>query len=158
MQFIKSLVLGGAKYRISIYLRMMRFARSRRMDLLARILEARLQRRYSVFISRKASIPASVEFKHPTGIVIGEGVVIGERVKVYQNVTLGGARIGDWRSNNYPIIGDDTVIFAGAVVVGKVVIGRNCTIGANAVVTRDVPDGHTAVGIPAKSLFKSNPL
>jgi serine O-acetyltransferase len=82
--------------------------------------------------------------------------VIGENVKIFQNVTLGGARSGDWRSKSYPVIGDDTTIFAGAVVIGRITVGRNCIIGANAVVTRDVPDNATAVGIPARIIQKDS--
>ena len=87
---------------------------------------------------------------HPTSIVIGEGVVIGENVTIYQNVTIGGRVIGDWRKGNYPTVLGNTVIFAGAVIVGKVQIGRNCVIGANSVVTTDIPDNATAVGAPAR--------
>nr|WP_286198736.1 hypothetical protein [Mesorhizobium sp. BR1-1-16] len=97
-----------------------------------------------------AVIAPSVSFPHPTGIVIGDGVIIGERAKIYQNVTLGGARVGDQKANNYPTIGQDTVLFAGVVVVGKVTVGANCIVGANAVVLSDVPDGAVAVGSPAR--------
>lgn len=115
-----------------------------------------LQRNHGVFISRKASVPKSLKLPHPVGIVIGEGVRVGERVTIYQNVTLGGARRGDWAASNYPTIGDDTIIFAGAVVVGKVKIGKHCVIGANAVVTRDVPDYATAAGVPARIVNTSS--
>jgi serine O-acetyltransferase len=117
---------------------------------LAKFLEGRLQRKFGIFISHKAEFPRSLDVKHATGVVIGEGVKLGERVTIYQHVTLGGARTGDWQAGNYPEIGDDTVIFAGAVVVGKVKIGRHCVIGANSVVTRDVPDFATAAGVPAR--------
>lgn len=99
---------------------------------------------------------------HPTSIVIGEGVTIESNVKIYQGVTLGGRIIGDWENGNYPHIHDNTVIFSGAVIVGKVIIGRNCIIGANSVVTTDIPDNSTAVGAPARvvkvrsSDFKEN--
>ncbi|KFI26931.1 serine acetyltransferase [Haematobacter missouriensis] len=116
-----------------------------------------IQRRYGVFTSPLARFGKGVHFPHPTGIVIGEGVVIGDKVTIYQNVTLGGARLGDWQKNNYPEIGSNTVIFAGAVIVGRVKIGAGCTIGANSVVLTDVPDGATAVGAPARILYPKNP-
>jgi len=119
-------------------------------ELAARFFEARLQRRYGVFLSHRAEFPRSLDLKHPIGIVVGEGVKLGERVVIFQNVTLGGARMGDLQASNYPEIGDDTVIFAGAVVVGKIKIGKQCIIGANSVVTRDVPDYATAAGVPAR--------
>ena len=95
-----------------------------------------------------------LRLKHPVGIVIGSGVSIGEHVTIFQNVTLGGRRMGDGGGEKYPSIGDGTVIFAGAVVLGDVRIGKNCTIGANAVVLQDVPEGATAVGVPARVLIK----
>ena len=86
---------------------------------------------------------------HPNGIIIGQGVSIGNDVVIYHQVTLGGARRGDWRAGRYPAVGDNTVIFAGAKIVGAVSVGNDCVIGANAVVNRDVPPHHVAVGIPA---------
>ncbi len=97
-----------------------------------------------------------MKLKHPIGIVVGEGVVIEPNVVLFQNVTLGGARMGDAAISSYPTIGAGTVIFAGAVVVGKITIGRDCIVGANAVVTRDVPDGATVVGAPARVIRMNN--
>lgn len=131
------------------------YARERGYRLLGRFLEGRLQRKYGIFVSRSAVFPSSLDLKHPTGVVIGEGVRIGEYVKIYQNVTLGGARSGDWKAGNYPTIGDGTTIFAGAVVIGRISIGANCVIGANSVVTRSLPENSTAVGIPARIISKT---
>lgn len=103
-----------------------------------------------LYLSPKAKLAEDVKFPHPTAIVIGEGCVVEEGVTLYQSVTLGGARKGDWQANNYPTIGANSTLFAGAVVAGAVRIGRNCTIGANAVVLTDIPDGATAVGAPAR--------
>lgn len=119
---------------------------------MARIVANRIQRRHGVFLPPRQQVPLSTRFPHPTGIVIGEGVRLGERVTIYQGVTLGGARRGDWQAGNYPTIGDEVTIFAGAVIVGAVRIGDKATIGANAVVLSDVPAGHTAVGAPARIL------
>lgn len=119
---------------------------------LAKILIHRIQNRHGIFLPLKEMVPLSTEFLHPTSIVIGDGVRLGERIKIYQGVTLGGARRGDWQAGNYPVIGDDVVLFAGAVVIGAVRVGNKCTIGANSVVLNDVPDGHTAVGVPARIL------
>jgi serine O-acetyltransferase len=124
---------------------------------LAQFVSARLARRYGVYVNPKAVFSTTMRMPHPVGIVIGEGVRIGERVSIYQNVTLGGARLGDWQAGNYPEIGDDAVIFAGAVVVGAVKIGRHAVIAANAVVTKDVPDHATVAGVPAKVIRVSEP-
>lgn len=89
-------------------------------------------------IAPTATVPRSTRFAHPTGIVIGAGVRLGERVTIYQNVTLGSHGRPD-RPQGYPRIGDDVVIYAGAVIVGDVAIGDRAVIGANTVVAVDVP-------------------
>lgn len=149
-----SLCFGGVSPRVKIHLYLIILFKKKKFFRMAKFFSERMQRKYGLFISYKSSFSMSLDLKHPVGIVVGEGVKIGERVKIFQHVTLGGARLGDWKESNYPEIGDDTVIFAGAVVVGKIKIGKNCVIGANAVVTKDVPDNSTAVGIPARIINK----
>lgn len=106
--------------------------------------------RDGVYISSQCVVGKDLRLPHPTSIVIGEGVVIGSFVTIYQSVTIGGRVIGDWKRGNYPVISDGCVIFAGAVIVGKVIVGRNCIIGANSVVIDDIPDNSVAVGAPAR--------
>lgn len=92
----------------------------------------------------------NVRFPHPLGIVIGEGVVVEDDVRIWQHVTLGShGRRGE--EGGYPIIRKGVKIFANAVVFGHVMVGADAVIGANAVVNKDVPKGATAVGIPARS-------
>ncbi|MCV2422816.1 serine O-acetyltransferase [Paucibacter sp. DJ2R-2] len=80
------------------------------------------------------------------GIVVHARSVIGNDVKISQNVTIGG-RSGFW---GVPVIEDEVEIGAGACVLGPVRIGRGAKIGANAVVLSDIPPGSIAVGVPAK--------
>ena len=84
-------------------------------------------------------------------VVIGETAEIGDNVTMYQGSTLGGTNptngIGGKR---HPTIGDDVIISLGAAILGPLVVGAGSRIGANAVVTKDVPEGATMVGIPAK--------
>lgn len=80
---------------------------------------------------------------HPYGIIIHSKTQIGQRVIIMQQVTLGGRKLG---VNEAPVIEDDVYIGAGAKVLGNVRIGRGAIIGANAVITRDVPPDTTAVG------------
>lgn len=148
------LLSGGVSPRIKLYLAAIRYFQKVGYTGIAKFFAARLQIKYSIFISHKANYSDTFELKHPIGIVIGEGVRIGERVKIFQNVTIGGARLGDAQENNYPKIGDDTVIFAGAVVIGNIKIGKNCIVGANSVVTCDVPDYTTVAGVPARIIKK----
>lgn len=99
-------------------------------------------------ISYHSVLGKNLQFPHPIGIVIGDGVIIGNNVKIWHQVTLGSNGKGGGRS--YPIIEDNVRIFAGAKILGNVTIGEGATIGANAVVLTDVPKGKVAVGIPAK--------
>ena len=85
---------------------------------------------------------------HGMGIVIGETAEIGEGVMLYHGVTLGGQVLT--QTKRHPTIGDNVTIGAGAKVLGPVTIGAGSAVGANAVVTKDVPEHSIAVGIPAK--------
>lgn len=109
---------------------------------------------FGCYISPKCSIEKTVVFPHPTGIVIGEGVVIGSDTTIYQNVTFGAARCGQSNESLYPKVGKNVTVFAGAVIIGDITIGDNVVIGANAVVNKDVQFGKTVVGIPAKEIRK----
>lgn len=108
----------------------------------------RLQRKYGVYVAPGAQYEDDLLLTHPVGVVIGQGVVIGRRVTIYQGVTLGAAEIGP--DGQYPQVEDDTVIYSGAAIIGPVKIGRNCVIGANSVVLSDVPANCVAVGAPAR--------
>jgi serine O-acetyltransferase len=109
-----------------------------------------LEKGYGVYISPNAVIGIGLKLPHPTGIVIGDGVVIGRNCIIYQQVTFGGARLGDAKDSNYPHIGDNVIFFAGAKIIGKISIKSNCIVGANSVVIKDVREGCTVVGIPAR--------
>jgi len=84
-----------------------------------------------------------IHMPHPYGIIIHSHTIIGHHVTIMQQVTLGGSKIG---INEAPVIEDYVYIGAGAKVLGKVRIGHHSVVGANAVVTRDVPAGATVVG------------
>ncbi|WP_125132502.1 serine O-acetyltransferase EpsC [Microbacterium sp. 10M-3C3] len=86
---------------------------------------------------------------HGMGVVIGETAEIGDDVLLYHGVTLGGRqREGGKR---HPTLGDGVAVGAGAKILGPIVIGDRCVIGANAVVTKDAPADSTLVGVPAKA-------
>ena len=119
---------------------------------LGKYFQHRIQRKYACYISAKAIVGTNVDLRHPVGIVIGDGVVIANNVVIYQNVTIGAARLGEGEKGLYPKIGDNVIIFAGAKIIGGIVIGDNAIIGANSVVLNDVPCGARVVGAPAKQL------
>jgi serine O-acetyltransferase len=84
--------------------------------------------------------------------VIGETAEIGDNVTIYQCVTLGGTNPTNGRGGKrHPTIGDNVIIGSGAQVIGPIVVGERARIGANAVVTDDVPEGATMIGLKARS-------
>lgn len=116
--------------------------------ILSKMCELRVIHRYACFISSKSTVGMGFSLPHPTGIVIGIGVTLGNNITIYQGVTLG---VKSRRSTTYPFIEDGVVIYSGAVVVGGVRVGQGSVIGANSVVLADVPAGAV---IPAGSVFK----
>jgi serine O-acetyltransferase len=90
-------------------------------------------------------IGGGLRMPHPNGIVIHQDAVIGPNCLIFQQVTIG-MRDG----SGAPRIGGHVDVGAGAKILGSVTIGNHAKIGANAVVLSDVPEGATAVGIPAK--------
>ncbi len=93
-----------------------------------------------------ARIGAEFFIDHGSGVVIGETAEIGDRVTVYQGVTLGGT--GFQRGKRHPTIQDNVTIGSGAKLLGPVTIGHGAKIGANTVVVTDVPEQATVVGNP----------
>jgi serine O-acetyltransferase len=84
--------------------------------------------------------------------VIGETAVIGDNVTIYQCVTLGGTDPANGvGGKRHPTLGDDVIVGSGAQILGPITVANRARIGANAVVTKDVPEGAVMVGIPARS-------
>ena len=97
---------------------------------------------------------------HGFGIVIGETAEIGENVTIYQGVTLGGIMPSiesDLQRNQkrHPTIGNNVIIGSGAQILGAIKVGDNARIGANSVVSRDVPPNVTVAGVPAREFRRS---
>lgn len=101
-------------------------------------------------ISRRADIGPGFYIPHPQCIVIGGGK-IGRNVSVFHGVTIGLKK----ELHEYPTIGDNVQIGAGSKILGKLAVGNNSRVAANAVVLNDVPDNSIAAGIPAK-VIKEN--
>lgn len=99
-----------------------------------------------------AKIGRRVVIDHGMGVVIGETAILGDDVLIYHGVTLGGKE--NSAIDRHPIIGSHVVIGAGAKIIGRITIGDYCYVGANTVVTKDVPAGSTVVGQTGKVLSK----
>jgi len=95
-----------------------------------------------------AKIGKGLFIDHGMGVVIGETSEIGDNVTIFQGATLGGT--GKEKGKRHPTIGNNTIISAGAKVLGSIEIGKNVIVGAGAVVIRSVPDNVTVVGVPGR--------
>ena len=128
-----------------------------KLDLIARIISQFSRFLTGIEIHPKAKIGENLFIDHGMGVVIGETSEIGNNVTIYHMVTLGGIspsiNSDDQRnSKRHPTLMDNVVVGSGAQVLGPVVVGKNAKIGANAVVTKDVPENAVMVGIPAKNV------
>lgn len=133
-------------YRISHYLYI------NKLFFLARLISQISRFFTGIEIHPGAKIGRGLVIDHGMGVVIGETAEIGDNVLLYHGVTLGGT--GKDKGKRHPTVGNNVVIGAGAKVLGPIYIGSNSKIGANSVVLNNVPEGTTAVGIPAKNIIK----
>jgi serine O-acetyltransferase len=118
------------------------------LPLLARMCSELAHSQTGIDIHPGAQIGACFFIDHGTGVVIGETSIIGERVRIYQAVTLGAKRFptdGNGKLEKglprHPIVEDDVVIYAGATILGRVTLGQGCTVGGNVWLMHDVPAG-----------------
>ena len=128
-----------------------------KFDLVARIISQFSRFLTGIEIHPKAKIGKNLFIDHGMGVVIGETSEIGDNVTIYHMATLGGISPSIDSDNQrnvkrHPTLKDNVVVGSGAQVLGPVVIGKNAKIGANAVVTKDVPENAVMVGIPAKNV------
>ena len=128
-----------------------------KFDLIARIISQFSRFLTGIEIHPKAKIGENLFIDHGMGVVIGETSEIGNNVTIYHMVTLGGISPSinsdnQRDSKRHPTLMDNVVVGSGAQVLGPVVVGKNAKIGANAVVTKDVPENAVMVGIPAKNV------
>jgi len=128
-----------------------------KFDLIARIISQFSRFLTGIEIHPKAKIGKNLFIDHGMGVVIGETSEIKDNVTIYHMVTLGGISPSiDSNKQRYvkrhPTLEDNVVVGSGAQVLGPVIVGKNAKIGANAVVTKDVPANSVMIGIPAKNI------
>ena len=130
-------------------------------NLIARIISQFSRFLTGIEIHPKANIGKNLFIDHGMGVVIGETSEIGDNVTIYHMATLGGispsVNSNEQRNiKRHPTLKDNVVVGSGAQILGPVTVGKNAKIGANAVVTKDVPENAVMVGIPAKNVGETS--
>lgn len=117
----------------------------------------KLLKQFNADIPLEAEIGEGLVLPHgANGIFISRGAVIGSGCVIFQQVTIGSNTLSDSKHYGTPVIKDNVYIGAGAKIIGKCTVGNNCRIGANAVVTSDVPDNTTVVLGSIRFIKKDN--
>ncbi len=152
-----SVVLTYPGVKAVFFHRIANFFAIAKFDLIARVISQFSRFLTGIEIHPKAKIGKNLFIDHGMGVVIGETSNIGDNVTIYHMVTLGGIspsiNSDDQREiKRHPTLKDNVVVGSGAQVLGPITVGKNAKIGANAVVTRDVPENGVMVGIPAKNV------
>jgi serine O-acetyltransferase len=152
-----SLILTYPGVKAVFFHRIANFFHLAKFHLVARIISQLSRFLTGIEIHPGAKIGRNLFIDHGMGVVIGETSEIGNNVTIYHMATLGGIA-PSINSNNqrqvkrHPTLGDCVVVGSGAQILGPVKIGTHAKVGANAVVTKDVPENAVMVGIPAKNV------
>ena len=134
-----------------LYYRVAHFFFKHKMKFIARWISQTGRFFTGVEIHPGATIGRGLLIDHGSGVVIGETAVVGDNCTIYQGVTLGGT--GKDIGKRHPTVGNNVMIGSGAKVLGPFTVGDNAKIAAGAVVLNAVPEGATAVGVPAKIIY-----
>ena len=152
-----SLILTYPGVKAVFFHKLAHFFSVAKFDLIARIISQFSRFLTGIEIHPGAKIGKNLFIDHGMGVVIGETSEIGDNVTIYHMVTLGGISpsINSYdqrQTKRHPTLMDNVVVGSGAQILGPVVVGKNSKIGANAVVTKDVPENAVMIGIPAKNV------
>ena len=152
-----SLILTYPGVKAVFFHKLAHFFSVAKFDLIARIISQFSRFLTGIEIHPGAKIGKNLFIDHGMGVVIGETSEIGDNVTIYHMVTLGGISPSinsdtQREVKRHPTLQDNVVIGSGAQVLGPITVGKNAKIGANAVVTKDVPENGVMVGIPAKNV------
>jgi len=146
-------VLRGSAFKYNFWMRTCAFSRSHPLCRFmvypfARRMLSHYTYKFGISVPFETSIGSGFYIGHFGGIVVNEKSVIGRNCNISHGVTLGEANRGE--KKGCPVLGDNVYIGPGAKIVGAVRIGNDVAIGANCVVTKDVPDHSVVVGIPGR--------
>ena len=152
-----SLILTYPGVKAVFFHRIANFFSIAKFHLVARIISQFSRFLTGIEIHPNAKIGKNLFIDHGMGVVIGETSDIGDNVTIHHMATLGGIApsINSDNQRNvkrHPTLKENVVVGSGAQILGPVVVGKNAKIGANAVVTKDVPENAVMVGIPAKNV------
>jgi len=150
LRFVKSYFLDKGFQAVVLY-RLAHWLVNKKIKIIASLVTNHSLSKTGAEIQPYAQIGPGFLVKHPVGLVIGSGCRIGRDFTVLQGVTLGEKNVPDGKYE-YPIIGDQVTICAGAKVLGAVRIGSGSIVGANAVVIHDVPLNVMVAGVPARMI------
>ena len=151
---VETLLTSPGLHALGLY-RLSSFLKSIKLGIIARIVSYIGRFLTGIEIHPGAKIGKFLFIDHGMGVVIGETSTIGDSVTIYHGVTLGGispSENSDSQKNikRHPTIMNNVIIGSGAQVLGPITIGNNSKIGSNSVVTKDVDDNKSVVGIPAR--------
>ena len=152
-----SVILTYPGVKAVFFHRIANFFATAKFDLIARIISQFSRFLTGIEIHPRAKIGKNLFIDHGMGVVIGETSDIADNVTIYHMVTLGGIspsiNSNDQREiKRHPTLHNNVVVGSGAQILGPVIVGKNARIGANAVVTKNVPENAVMVGIPAKNV------
>jgi len=150
---IKAVLFGQDTYQYNFWLRTCTYTRIPRhcrytVYPIAKFMLRRMSFRFGISIPTATQIDAGFYIGHFSGIIVSPHAVIGKNCNISQGVSLGVTNRGD--RAGAPIIGDNVYIGPGAKIIGRINVGNNVAIGANSVITKDIPDNSVVVGVPGK--------
>lgn len=143
-------------YKYSFWMRTTRYFSQKKRSIIfiiSRLMLSRYMYKFGIDIPYNTQIGPGLYIGHFNGIFISSEAIIGKNLNISQGVTIGSASRG--QKEGAPTLGDSVYIAPGAKVFGRISIGKNVSVGANAVVVSDVAEGSVVVGVPAKSISNS---
>ena len=145
------LALFKPKHTLLIWFRLCHYFMSRKYRLLhmgSKFFFKIYQYICGIHMDEHCQVGGGIIFEHHSNIAISVGSTLGDNVTIFQGCTIGKNFGG--KHCGYPTIGNNVILFAGCKVLGKIKVGNNVIVGANSVVTHDVPDNCVVAGVPAK--------